>query len=68
MKVWALKRSANYGSKHLDEHDLVIREVKLSGDRRTVTFTIPELAPTHGYELKIGDRVLHGTIHALAKP
>lgn len=68
MNVWALKRSAKYGSKHLDEHELPIQEAKLSGDRRTVTLTVPGLAPTHGYELKICDRVLHGTIHALAAP
>jgi hypothetical protein len=65
MKVWSLKRSANYGSKHYDEHELKIASVTLSEDRRTVILTIPDLAPTQGYELKIGDRVLHGTIHEL---
>ncbi len=65
MKVWLLKRTASYGSKHYDEHALTIREVKLSDDQRTVTFDIPDLAPTQCYELKIGDRVLHGTIHQL---
>jgi len=67
MKVWSLHRSAKYGSKHLDEHELAIRDVKLGEDRRTVTVEIPDLAPTHGYELKIGDRVLHGTLHHLAR-
>ena len=68
MKVWSLKRTKNYGSKHYDEHELTIRDVKLSGDRKTITLDIPDLAPTWCYELKIGDRVLHGTIHQLAQP
>jgi len=65
IKVWSLKRTASYGSKHYDEHPLSIRAVKLSGDQRTVSFEIPDLAPTQCYELKIDDRVLHGTIHEL---
>lgn len=66
MKVWSLKRTKNYGSQHYDELKLEIKSVKLSDDKRTVTFEIPVLAPTHCYELKINDRVLHGTIHQLA--
>ena len=65
MKVWSLKRSANYGSKHHDERVLPIQSVKHSDDKRTVILEIPDLAPTHCYELKIGGRVLHGTIHQL---
>ena len=65
IKVWSLKRSANYGSKHYDEHNLPITSMTLSDDRKTVTLTVPDLAPVHGYELRIGDRVLHGTIHEL---
>lgn len=68
LKVWSLKRTKNYGSKHHDERELPIHGVKLSEDRLTVTLDIPELAPTHCYELKIGGRVLHGTIHALSPP
>lgn len=68
IKVWSLKRTKNYGSKHYDEHELTIRGVKLSEDKQTITLDIPDLAPTHCYELKIGDRNLHGTIHQLAKP
>lgn len=65
IKVWSLKRTKNYGSKHHDEHELTIRSMKLNEDKRTVTLDIPDLAPTWCYELKIGDRVLHGTIHEL---
>ncbi len=68
IKVWSLKRTKNYGSRHYDEHPLTIREVKLSNDQRTVTLGIPDLAPTQCYELKINDRNLHGTIHQLARP
>jgi mono/diheme cytochrome c family protein len=65
IKVWSLKRTKNYGSKHFDEHELPIRAVKTGEDKRTLTLEIPDLTPTHCYELKIGDRVLHGTIHSL---
>jgi len=65
MKVWSLKRTKNYGAKHYDEHELTIRDVKLSDDKKTITLEIPDLAPTWCYELRIGDRVLHGTIHEL---
>jgi hypothetical protein len=51
MKVWSLRRTKNYGSKHYDEHELTIRGVKLSDDKRTVTFDIPDLAATWCYEL-----------------
>ncbi|WP_395745299.1 DUF6797 domain-containing protein [Prosthecobacter sp.] len=68
IKAWHLQRSKNYGSKHYDEHTLNIRAVHQSADGRSVTLDIPDLAPTQCYELKINDRILHGTIHQLAKP
>ena len=73
-KVWSLKRSASYGSKHYDEHPLDISAARLSADARTVTLDIPALAPTQCYELKASlqgpdgttfARSLHGTIHQL---
>ena len=75
-KMWQLKRSANYGSEHLDEHPLNITAASLSKDACTITLTIPELSPTQSYELlakirgsKNQDiiRSLHGTIHSLSK-
>jgi hypothetical protein len=75
-KAWSLKRSANYGSNHFDEHPLEIKEARLSADGRAVTLHIPSLAPTQCYELKMRlvgadgtniDRSLHGTIHQLAE-
>jgi Cytochrome C oxidase, cbb3-type, subunit III len=65
MKVWSLRRTEHYGSKHFDEHPLSINGVKRSPDGCTLTFEIPDLAPTHCYELKVADRVIHGTIHHL---
>jgi hypothetical protein len=71
-KIWSLKRTANYGSKHYDEHPLDIQGARLSADGRAVTLGIPMLAPTQCYELRIKlqtqdgaitERSLHGTIH-----
>jgi hypothetical protein len=76
LKVWSLKRTANYGSKHYEEKPVEIESARLSTDGRIVTLDIPMLSPTHGYELKVnvqgrdGARVvrsLHGTIHQLAE-
>ena len=73
-KVWHLKRSANYGSNHYDEHPVAITAAHLSSDGRTVTLEIPALTPTQCYELLIKvhasdgaqvSRSLHGTIHRL---
>jgi hypothetical protein len=77
LKVWSLKRSANYGSKHIDEHPLNITAARLSADGRAVSLTVPGLAPTPCYELVARvqgadgtpvTRSLHGTIHKLAQP
>jgi len=76
-KIWQLKRSANYGSKHYDEHPLDIASARLGTDARTLTLTIPTLAPTQCYELKLTlraldgatvERSIHGTIHQLSNP
>ena len=74
LKVWDLSRSANYGSKHLNERTLPITQAVLAEDARTVTLTIPDLAPTRGLELqctlkgtdgKAFTRSIHATIHRL---
>ena len=73
-KMWQLKRSASYGSKHYDEHPLEIAATRLAPDGRSITLEIPALAPTHCYELLFNlrdpagaliQRSLHGTIHQL---
>lgn len=77
LKVWDLLRSANYGSKHLNERTLPITKAVLAEDAHTVTLTIPELAPTRGLELqctlngtdgKAFTRSIHATIHRLTQP
>ena len=50
-RVLALNRSQNYGSDHIDEHPVPITAAHLSTDARSVTLTIPDLAPTWCYEL-----------------
>ena len=74
IKVWSLKRTASYGSKHYDEHPLQVAAASVSDDGRTVTLTLPELAPTWCMEIKARlktsdgtpfERVIHNTIHNL---
>ncbi len=68
LTVWGLKRSAEYGSKHLDEHALAVTAVTLSADGCTVSLEVPDLQPTWGMEIRYdlqtedGQAVL-GSIH-----
>ena len=75
VKVWSLKRTANYGSKHFDEHEVSVSESVPAGDGRSVYLKIPDLAPTWCMEIKYSlqsregkpiQGVIHNTIHALA--
>ena len=75
IKVWSLKRSANYGSKHYDEHPLKVTGATLAADGRTVTLTIPDIAPTWCMEIRCRietpdgqsvERVIHNSIHHIA--
>ena len=75
-KIWSLKRTADYGSKHYNEHPLEVKAARLGADGRTVTIEIRALTPTQCYELKaklLGadgsgiERSLHGTIHQLSE-
>jgi hypothetical protein len=74
IRVWDLKRTANYGSKHFNERPLPVSASTLSEDGRRVTLQIPELQPTWGMEIKYvlrsmsGEPVegrIHNTIHRL---
>ena len=76
-RVWSLRRSANYGSQHHNEHPLPIASASLRDDNRTLVVTIPDLAPTQCYELQIRARgtdgapvvrSLHGTLHRIGPP
>ena len=76
VRVWSLKRSAQYGSKHLDEHPLTVTKATLSADGKTVRLDLPDLAPTWCMEVKYRVKgtdgrpvsgVIHNTIHSLGK-
>jgi hypothetical protein len=76
MKVWDLKRTANYGSPHVHERALKVSAAKLSEDRKTVTLTVPGLGPTWGLEVwysvtgadgRAVDGLLHGSIHKMGE-
>ena len=76
VKVWGLKRTQNYGSKHVDEHPLAVTRATLSADGKTVRLELPGLAPTWGMEIQYrvtaadGRRVsgtIHNTIHELGR-
>ena len=68
VKVWNLKRTANYGSQHFDEHELKITKAEIKGQQ--VTLSIPDLEPTWGMEISCDfrnniKRVIHASIHQL---
>lgn len=72
VKVWSLRRTKNYGSKHHDEQQLAVTKAVLSSDRKSVVLTIANLAPTMCLEvtcdLETATGVdlrakIHGTLH-----
>jgi len=72
VKVWDLKRSAAYGSKHYNERPLRVAGARLEDSGRTVLLDLPDLQPTWGMEitwqLKSADGTaiegrIHNTIH-----
>ena len=74
VKVWSIKRTADYGSNHYNEHPLRIRSASLSADGRTVFLEIPDIGPTMCMEIKYAikgrggepvEGVVHNTIHHL---
>lgn len=76
LKVWGLNRSANYGSPHVNEHEIAVSQAEISADGRTVTLTVPDIAPTRGMEIRYQlqdaagtafSGVIHNTIHNLGK-
>jgi hypothetical protein len=74
VKIWSLKRSANYGSKHINEHDMEVTKATLTADNKSVFLEIPGLQPTWCMEIKCTlrgsdgasfTRTIHNTIHQL---
>ena len=77
VKIWGLKRTANYGSDHYNERPLRVIAAALSADGKTVRLEIPKIEPTWcmeiRYRLKTADgeavnSVIHNTIHQLGSP
>jgi hypothetical protein len=73
VKSWNLKRTANYGSPHEDEHALEVTRAELAG-ADSVRLSIPQLKTTMGIEILCRlrqpgggetERVIHGTVHQL---
>jgi hypothetical protein len=77
MEQWGLKRSANYGSDHIDQHALEIDRAVLLEDRKTVRIESKQLKPSWGMEIRYTLKALdgksvrgtiHNTIHGFATP
>ena len=76
LKIWSLKRSANYGSAHHDERPLEVTAARLEPDGRTIRLGVPDLRPTWCMEIVYDVRgsggepihgKIHNTIHSLGK-
>jgi hypothetical protein len=76
VKAWSLKRTAEYGSDHDDEHEVHVVTAKVSADGQTVQLQIPDIAPTWCMEIRYTlqaadgqpvEGVIHNTIHRLAE-
>lgn len=77
VRTWGLKRSANYGSPHVDEAPLPVTAARLSADGRTVTLTLPGIRPTQCMQVAFSvqgagggpvEGRIHNTIHHLSRP
>ncbi len=76
VKIWAIKRTANYGSENHDERSLPVSGAMLSANGKSVLVKIPEICPTWCMEIryrlksadgKSVDNVIHNTIHRLGE-
>ena len=75
-RTWSLKRTANYGSEHIDERPARITGAKISDDGRTVILEMPEIRPTWCMEITYAIRgesgeavegAIDNTIHQLGE-
>jgi hypothetical protein len=75
VKVWSLRRTANYGSDHVDERPLKVGGARVSDDGRRVFLELPDFEPTWCMEIRCrlnspdGEPVnalIHNTVHCLA--
>ncbi|NIP92233.1 MAG: hypothetical protein GWO24_01660, partial [Akkermansiaceae bacterium] len=56
IEAWDLKRTRNYGSKHYNQRPWKVEKAAVSEDGRTVTLTVPALAPTWGMSIRCKTR------------
>ena len=72
VRTWSIRRSADYGSPHLDELDRRVTQAVVSSDGRSVTLDVEGFGPTRCYSLEWDLRgadgspatgTLHGTLH-----
>jgi cytochrome c5 len=75
VRTWDLKRSENYGSKHLNEKQLQVTSAALLSDRKTVRLELAGFKPTWCMEIRckllsrngeLVDRVIHNTVHTIS--
>ncbi len=75
-RTWSLKRTAGYGSRHIDERPARIAAARVTDDDRTVFLEIPDLRPTWCMEITYAIRGASGeavvgtidnTIHGLSE-
>ncbi len=73
--AWDIRRTANYGSPHLNERPWEVTDCRLSDDGQTVQLMIPDLEPTRCMEIKFSLKTaegieftsrIHNTIHGMA--
>ncbi|MEO0413624.1 MAG: DUF6797 domain-containing protein [Verrucomicrobiota bacterium] len=77
IKTWDLERTEKYGSKHLNERELSIDQIRVLEGGKSIELVIGELQPTRGMsiDMKLLDsrgrelnRLIHNTIHRLEEP
>ncbi len=76
VKTWGLKRTANYGSDHIDEKPSRVLVARLSSDGKTVELDVEGMKPTWCMEIRYAvnavdgkavDGVIHNTVHKLTE-
>jgi len=77
VKIWGLKRTAGYGSPHVNERKLQVTGATVSADAKTVLLKIPDIQTTWCMEIRYrlkganGEPVnsmIHNSIHRLGEP
>ncbi|MEE2886205.1 MAG: DUF6797 domain-containing protein [Planctomycetota bacterium] len=68
VKMWDLKRTRSYGSKHYRERSVTVASARLDSDGQTVHLDIPAIAPTWGMEIRYdlksaAGKTVQGNIH-----